>query len=306
MLISQPDAVWSRAGYARTEHAAVRVCDDGPQICVGTLAGRRMPCGPAWRGVTMSSSTSLFCLAVALAVDAYSILGVRLVLMFVLMLASAICEGLVLANAVAIVRDNGTNRDGRKCHHDHIGRGTRFCRARYSVEHGRGRRFGVDPASCCRHDISCASLSSDATGSPLRGALATARVRCRHRSRLAVFAAGTIGADVLGALTTDCLARLSFLSARVPARQLLATFCCDADCDCGVDRSRGHGSHVVACRRSLLQSPEMVSRSLDLEASLLSPMPISVATGGEMMGAMKLIKATAREAAGKPTALLPR
>ena len=138
---------------------------------------------------------------------------------------------------------------------------------------------------------------SDATGSPLRGTLAEAIVRCRHPSRLAV------SPPAAWRRRPRCYdhgirsARFSLLSAQ--SARNFGTFLAMQIVIAAVIAPAVTAAMLLLAVALFAITKDMVRRSLGLGAELTVANADLLSTGGEMMNAMKLIKATGRGEYGK-------
>jgi ATP-binding cassette subfamily C protein len=233
-------------------------------------------------------------LTAALAADAYRALGVRLILLFVFTLASAICEGLVLAMLLPLFGTMGLNATGESA---------------TVITSGVERVFAELNIPLSTASIGALLLILLAAAATIFLAQAFLRTRLEaHYVALwqrRVFAAVTRagwpylrrqrGADVLGALTTESI-RLGMAFYQLNLLVTSGTFVAMQIAIAALIAPAVTVAMLLLAVALFAITKQMVRRSLDLGSQLTVANADLVATGGEMMGAIKLIKATAREA----------
>ena len=244
--------------------------------------------------VTVLPRTSLIRLTAALAADAYQALGFRLILLFVFMLASAICEGVVLAMLLPLFGTMGLTATG--------GSAT-------TITSSFERVFAALDVPWTTGSIGALLLVLLAAAATIFLAQAFLRTRVEahyvaHWQRR-VFAAVTRagwpylrrqrGADVLGALTTESV-RLGSAFYQLNLLATSGTFVAMQIAIAALIAPAVTVAMLLLAVALFAITKEMVRRSLDLGTQLTVANADLVATGGEMMSAIKLIKATAREA----------
>ena len=238
--------------------------------------------------------TSLIRLTASLAGDAYQALGFQLILLFVFMLASAICEGVVLAMLLPLFGTMGLTATG--------GSAT-------TITSSFERIFAALDVPWTTGSIGALLLVLLAAAATIFLAQAFLRTRVEahyvaHWQRR-VFAAVTRagwpylrrqrGADVLGALTTESV-RLGSAFYQLNLLATSGTFVAMQIAIAALIAPAVTVAMLLLAVALFAITKEMVRRSLDLGTQLTVANADLVATGGEMMSAIKLIKATAREA----------
>jgi ATP-binding cassette subfamily C protein len=244
-------------------------------------------------GLTVLPPASLLRSAAALAADAYHTLGIRLVLLFIATLASAICEGLVFAMLLPLFGTMGFAATS--------GSATGITSA---IE----RVFAAIDMPLNASSVGALLLALVAVAAAiflLQAFLATqlqAQYVAHWQRRLfaAVIGAGwpflrrQRGADIVGALTTESI-RLGGAFYQLNLIVTSATFLVMQVAVAAVI------APAVVVAMSLLAvvlfavTRQMVRRALDLGSQLTVANADLLASASETMDAMKLIKATARE-----------
>lgn len=241
----------------------------------------------------MLPAPSLLRLAARLAADAYRILGCKLPLLFVLTLASAICEGLVLALLLPLFGTMGLAGTGESA---------------AFITAGVERVFSALKISMSTGAVGVLLLILLAVAAAIFFAQAYLATRLQanyvaHWQRR-VFAAVTQagwpflrrqrGADVVGALTTESL-RLGGAFYQLNLIATSATFLAMQIAVAAVIAPAVTLAMLLLAVLLFAVTQQMVRRALNLGGELTLANADLLATGSEMMGAMKLIKATGRE-----------
>jgi ATP-binding cassette subfamily C protein len=244
--------------------------------------------------VTALLKPSLFRLAAALAADAYGVLGFRLLLLFGFTLASAICEGLVLAMLLPLFATLGLSTAGGS----------------ESVITSAVERvfawFNIAISTAAIGGLMLILLAAASTVFLVQSYLAT-RLQARYVAhwQCRLFAAITEtswpflrrqqGADIIGALSTESL-RLGGAFYQLNLIVTSATFLAMQIAIAAVIAPAVTLAMLLLAVFLFLVTQQILRRALALGGELSVANADLLAAGGETMAAMKLIKATAREA----------
>jgi ATP-binding cassette subfamily C protein len=243
--------------------------------------------------MTLLPSSTLFRSAAALAADAYRALGLKLPLLFVLTLGSAICEGLVLAMLLPLFGTMGL-----------AGTSESAAFITSAVE----RVFSALKITMSTGAIGALLLILLAVAATIFFAQAYLATRLQAHYvagwQRRIFAAVTQagwpflrrqrGADVVGALTTESI-RLGGAFYQLNLIATSATFLAMQIAIAAVIAPAVTLAMLLLAIVLFAVTQQMVRRALNLGGELTLANADLLASGGEMMGAMKLIKATARE-----------
>lgn len=237
---------------------------------------------------------SLLRSATVLAADAYSVLGFRLLLLFGFTLASAVCEGLVLAMLLPLFGTLGFATTG----------------AGESVITSAVERvfawFDIAASTAAIGALMLILLAIAATIFLVQSYLAT-RLQARYVAhwQCRVFAAITTagwpflrrqqGADVIGALSTESL-RLGGAFYQLNLIVTSTTFLAIQIAVAAVIAPAVTMAMLLLAVFLFLVTQQILRRALALGGELTVANSDLLAAGGEMVAAMKMIKATAREA----------
>jgi ATP-binding cassette subfamily C protein len=243
--------------------------------------------------VTALPKASLLRSAAALAADAYGVLGFRLLLLFGFTLASAVCEGLVLAMLLPLFATLGLSTTG----------------ASESVINSAVERiftwFNISVSTAAVGSLMLVLLAAAATIFLIQSYLATqlqARYVAHWQCRLftAITEAGwpflrrQRGADVIGALSTESL-RLGGAFYQLNLIVTSATFLAMQIAIAAVIAPAVTLAMLLLAVFLFFVTQQILRRALALGGELTVANADLLAAGGEMMAAMKLVKATARE-----------